>query len=75
MEAALRAAATSHGLYIPAGAFWGAEDILKMADRGTLKVIVDLYTGTSNLNALYLLVYFLRHQNVLKTRLSVMMKV
>lgn len=37
VEDALRAAATSHGLYVPAGAFWGAEDILKMADRGTLK--------------------------------------
>ncbi|XP_047478377.1 putative L-aspartate dehydrogenase [Penaeus chinensis] len=37
VEDALRTAATSHGLYVPAGAFWGAEDILKMADRGTLK--------------------------------------
>lgn len=27
-----------HGLYIPAGAFWGGQDIQKMADRGTLKV-------------------------------------
>lgn len=38
-EDALRKAATSHGLYIPAGAFWGGEDILKMADRGTLKAL------------------------------------
>ena len=29
-----------HGLYIPAGAFWGGQDIQKMADRGTLKVRV-----------------------------------
>ena len=27
-----------HGLYVPSGAFWGAEDVKKMADRGTLKV-------------------------------------
>lgn len=26
-----------HALWIPAGALWGAIDILKMADRGTLK--------------------------------------
>lgn len=38
VESSLRAAATVHGLYVPAGAFWGAEDIMKMADRGTLKV-------------------------------------
>jgi predicted dinucleotide-utilizing enzyme len=25
------------GIYVPAGALWGAEDIKKMADRGTLK--------------------------------------
>ena len=29
-----------HGLYVPAGAFWGGQDIQKMADRGTLKVRV-----------------------------------
>lgn len=45
VEDALRAAATSHGLYVPAGAFWGAEDILKMADRGTLKVYIFLLFG------------------------------
>ena len=39
IENILRSAATKNGLYIPAGAFWGGEDILKMADRGTLKVI------------------------------------
>jgi hypothetical protein len=27
-----------HGLYVPSGAFWGAEDVKKMADRDTLKV-------------------------------------
>ena len=27
-----------HGLYVPAGAFWGGQDVQKMADRGTLKV-------------------------------------
>ena len=37
-ETALRQAATTHGLYIPSGAFWGGEDIMKMATRGTLKV-------------------------------------
>eukprot|EP00112_Aurelia_sp_Birch-Aquarium-sp1_P024191 Seg752.13 transcript_id=Seg752.13/GoldUCD/mRNA.D3Y31 product="putative L-aspartate dehydrogenase" protein_id=Seg752.13/GoldUCD/D3Y31 len=26
-----------HGFYVPTGAFWGGEDIKKMADRGTLK--------------------------------------
>ncbi|KAK7073966.1 hypothetical protein SK128_000455 [Halocaridina rubra] len=39
VENSLREAATNHGLYIPAGAFWGGEDILKMADRGTLKAL------------------------------------
>lgn len=37
LETSLRAAATKHGLYVPSGAFWGAEDIKKMADRGTLQ--------------------------------------
>ena len=32
------AKASSYGLYVPAGAFWGGQDIQKMADRGTLKV-------------------------------------
>ena len=27
-----------HGLYIPAGALWGGQDVQKMADRGTLRV-------------------------------------
>lgn len=40
-EAALRAAAAApgavHGLYVPAGALWGAADIARMADRGTLR--------------------------------------
>lgn len=38
IEATLRNAACTHGLYIPAGAFWAAEDIKKMADRNTLTV-------------------------------------
>ncbi|BFZ18548.1 hypothetical protein BsWGS_21587 [Bradybaena similaris] len=39
LELALRAAASSHGLYVPSGAFWGGEDIKKMADRGTLQAL------------------------------------
>ena len=31
------AAAITHGVYIPSGALWGAEDIKKMADRGNLE--------------------------------------
>ena len=31
------------GFYVPSGAFWGGEDIRKMADRGTLKVIKETY--------------------------------
>lgn len=38
VESALRAACTKHGMYLPAGAFWGGEDIQKMADVGTLQV-------------------------------------
>ncbi|XP_025091009.1 putative L-aspartate dehydrogenase [Pomacea canaliculata] len=38
-EAALRQAAQVHGLYVPSGAFWGGEDIKKMADRGTLQAL------------------------------------
>eukprot|EP00054_Salpingoeca_dolichothecata_P018439 m.113306 g.113306 ORF g.113306 m.113306 type:complete len:286 (+) comp22872_c0_seq2:103-960(+) len=39
VEAKMRKAAkeSNHGLYLPSGAFWGAEDVQKMADRGTLK--------------------------------------
>ncbi len=37
-EKKLRMAATQHGIYIPSGAFWGGEDIKKMADRATLQV-------------------------------------
>ena len=29
---------SGNGFYVPSGAFWGGEDIKKMADRGTLKV-------------------------------------
>ncbi|MEE6482532.1 hypothetical protein FKM82_013268 [Ascaphus truei] len=32
-----RAKLSGHTLYIPSGAFWGGEDIQKMADRGTLR--------------------------------------
>ena len=44
LETKIRAVATEHGVYIPSGAFWGGEDIKKMADRGTLQVLtVKLY--------------------------------
>jgi len=36
LETDLKQAAQKHGLYIPSGAFWGGEDIRKMAERGTL---------------------------------------
>ncbi|XP_046568581.1 putative L-aspartate dehydrogenase isoform X1 [Haliotis rubra] len=39
LEAALRSAATDHGLYVPSGAFWGGDDVKKMADRGTLQAL------------------------------------
>ena len=32
-------AAFKHSLYVPSGAFWGAQDILKMANRGTLRAL------------------------------------
>eukprot|EP00795_Rhopilema_esculentum_P015327 gene15327-6544_t len=32
-----KAGSGPNGLYVPTGAFWGGEDIKKMADRGTLK--------------------------------------
>eukprot|EP00052_Salpingoeca_macrocollata_P009367 m.74002 g.74002 ORF g.74002 m.74002 type:complete len:190 (-) comp17070_c0_seq1:82-651(-) len=41
-EAALRAAAANdhgHGLYVPSGALWGAVDLQKMGERGTLKAL------------------------------------
>ena len=38
LEQELRKAAIHHGLYVPAGAFWGGEDIAKMAARNTLTV-------------------------------------
>lgn len=37
----------THGLYVPAGAFWGGQDIQKMADRGTLKVRNCFMCGTT----------------------------
>lgn len=41
IDAPLRAAAASgpFGVYVPAGALWGAVDIAKMADRGTIKYL------------------------------------
>ena len=42
-QALFEAANKFHGLYVPVGALWGAEDIKKMADRGTLKVQQRLY--------------------------------
>ncbi|XP_063396529.1 aspartate dehydrogenase domain-containing protein-like [Mytilus trossulus] len=39
LETSLRNASDKHGLYIPSGAFWGGEDIKKMADRGTLQAL------------------------------------
>ena len=39
------AKASSYGLYVPAGAFWGGQDIQKMADRGTLKVYVSVFSS------------------------------
>jgi len=36
-EEKLKAGATEHGVYVPAGAFWGGEDIRKMSERGSLK--------------------------------------
>eukprot|EP00053_Salpingoeca_punica_P020527 m.211812 g.211812 ORF g.211812 m.211812 type:complete len:290 (+) comp18969_c0_seq1:337-1206(+) len=42
VEASLRAAAANslgHGLYVPSGAFWGADDIQRMSERGTLKAL------------------------------------
>ena len=52
-EVALRRAASEHGLYVPTGAFWGGEDIKKMADRGTLKVCVYMYVySNTQLSAL-----------------------
>lgn len=37
-KALFETASKCHGLYVPAGALWGGQDIQKMADRGTLKV-------------------------------------
>uniref|UniRef100_T2MK18 Aspartate dehydrogenase domain-containing protein n=1 Tax=Hydra vulgaris TaxID=6087 RepID=T2MK18_HYDVU len=39
LEAQLYSAANNNGLYVPAGAFWGAEDIQKMASQGSLKAL------------------------------------
>lgn len=37
VEKKLISAASNHAVFIPSGAFWGGEDIRKMADAGTLK--------------------------------------
>lgn len=37
LEQLMKLSAKSHGLYVPSGAFWGSEDIRKMADRGNLQ--------------------------------------
>lgn len=39
LETSLRRKAleSGHGLYVPAGAFWGGEDVKKMADQNSLK--------------------------------------
>lgn len=42
VERNLRNAAKEHSIYLPSGAFWGGEDIQKMADRGTLQVSITL---------------------------------
>lgn len=41
VEAAMRTGltTTTNGLYIPSGALWGATDLLKMGQRGTLKAL------------------------------------
>jgi hypothetical protein len=36
--ARMKSAATQTRMFVPSGALWGADDIKKMADRGTLKV-------------------------------------
>ena len=46
LEVALRVAAEKYGrgCYIPSGALWGAEDIAKMAQRGTLGALTVTMT-------------------------------
>eukprot|EP00003_Mantamonas_plastica_P011470 TRINITY_DN2118_c3_g1_i4.p1 TRINITY_DN2118_c3_g1~~TRINITY_DN2118_c3_g1_i4.p1 ORF type:complete len:198 (+),score=39.94 TRINITY_DN2118_c3_g1_i4:86-595(+) len=52
VEDALRAAAENeqgHGVYVPSGAFWGSQDIQKMATRNTLEglqVIMKKHPGS-----------------------------
>jgi len=53
-ERRLRRAATRHSLYIPSGALWGADDINKMADMGTvqrLKVTMTFHPDSLKLNS------------------------
>ena len=53
-ETALREAASAqHGVYIPSGALWGADDIQKMADLGTLtELTVTMKKHPSSLKVL-----------------------
>lgn len=39
VERSLLEAATEHGVYVPSGALWGAEDIRKMSDNGSLAAL------------------------------------
>jgi len=52
LEQLLKLSAKNHGLYVPSGAFWGSQDIQKMADRGNLKVCVAQYVSLSQNNPL-----------------------
>jgi len=38
LEESLRSAAVKTSLFLPSGAFWGGEDIKKMAESGSLQV-------------------------------------
>ena len=46
LETKIPAVANQHGVYIPSGAFWGGEDIKKMADRGTLQALSNYADNT-----------------------------
>jgi predicted dinucleotide-utilizing enzyme len=52
-ESLKQAASIKHGVYIPSGALWGADDIQKMADLGTLrKLSVTMKKHPSSLKVL-----------------------
>ena len=44
---------SKHGLHVATGALWGASDIQKMADQGTLKVHLHTTSGASILKWYY----------------------